>query len=286
MNRGQRCVPGKLNQILYVDLRNVVLFYQSSVLIQERETSTSLLGMNAVMCVLEGFLMIFWMPSLSAQPVGPAGGTSQQRTQSSGPSGESLFGAKCFVDACFTDGQFSWEGRALRDCRHCCAVTNLGLVSNRPKQSWEKTQPLPGVVLGEEHQLTEAESLFSCAVPTAHSALFPNWLQALWCCLGHSQGGCCVVLHHLAHGGTQAQGTQPLSVSPHWSLVHHAAQPCHIAAKACPFMWMPPAFYMDKSRSAFLLPLAVVVQHSTPGDTQWLPNCNLHLFLPKCPFVR
>lgn len=67
-------MPGKLNQILYVDLRNVVLFYQSSVLIQERETSTSLLGMNAVMCVLEGFLMIFWMPSLSAQPVGPAGG--------------------------------------------------------------------------------------------------------------------------------------------------------------------------------------------------------------------
>lgn len=62
----------------------------------------------------------------------------------------------------------------LGDLTPACAVTCSCLVSSRLRQTWEKAQPLPGVVLGEENLFTDAESLFVCEVPPAHSVLFPE----------------------------------------------------------------------------------------------------------------
>lgn len=128
------------------------------------------------------------------------------------------------MDACFTDGRFSWEGRTPWRLQQCCADTDSCLVSSRLNQSWERTQLLPGVVLGEENQLSEAESFFSYAVPLAHSALFPK-LTAGSSGLGGLQPG--RMLPGSASPGCGSQGTQPWGRGlPHCHLtgVWHATQ--------------------------------------------------------------
>lgn len=69
----------------------------------------------------------------------------------------------------------------LGDCTPGCAVTCSCLVSSRLRQTWEKAQPLPGVFLGEKHLFTDAESLFLCEVPPAHSGLFPIVAEGSFC---------------------------------------------------------------------------------------------------------
>lgn len=69
---------------------------------------------------------------------------------------------------------FCGKAGPLGDCTPRCAATCSCLVSSRLRQTWEKAQPLPGVVLGEKNLFTDAESLFLCEGLPAHSVVFPE----------------------------------------------------------------------------------------------------------------
>lgn len=69
---------------------------------------------------------------------------------------------------------FCGKAGPLGDCTPRCAATCSCLVSSRLRQTWEKAQPLPGVVLGEKNLFTGAESLSLCEDPPAHSVVFPE----------------------------------------------------------------------------------------------------------------
>lgn len=85
---------------------------------------------------------------------------------------------------------FCGKAGPLGDRTPGCAVTCSCLVSVRLRQSWGKTQPLPGVVLREKNLFTDAESLFLCEVPPAHSVLFPKLTGSSSVAARAPPGGC------------------------------------------------------------------------------------------------
>lgn len=119
---------------------------------------------------------------------------------------------------------FCGKAGPLGDCTLGCAVTCSYLVSSRLGQSWEKAQPLPGVVLGEKNLFTDAESLFLCEVPPAHSVLFPELTVGSSAAVGAPPGRVlcgsaspgCSSRCSVPAGGT-AQGTQHPSMWLSWS---------------------------------------------------------------------
>lgn len=119
---------------------------------------------------------------------------------------------------------FCGKAGPLGDRTPGCAVTCSCLVSGRLRQSWGKTQPLPGVVLREKNLFTDAESLFLCEVPPAHSVLFPELTGSSSAAAGAPPGRvpgwlCIAWLHLLAQpacGGTP-RGTQPPAMWLCWS---------------------------------------------------------------------
>lgn len=149
------------NQILCVELRNVLLFYEISVLIKGRESSSWLLGMNPKMCALLGCLVLssctyaipqgraFWVdlprgkvPCRTMQdpltlwlrhpgelpPLqrSSANASLQQVSQQSADLEQ-----KMLLLSVSLMGSFRGKGRPLGDCSY--------LVSSRRRQTWEKT---------------------------------------------------------------------------------------------------------------------------------------------------
>lgn len=220
---------------------------------------------------------------------------------------------------------FCVKAGPLGDCTPGCAVTCSCLVSSRLRQSREKAQPLPGVVLGEKNLFTDAESLFLCEVPPAYSVLLPELTVGSSAAVpappgrvlrGSALPGCSFWCSVPA-GGT-ARGTQHPSMWLCWSSalprppVLLAPLPAATPTLGSAALHDPAAFHprcapvspqkqihlcgcpcsphLDdagiRARVCFFfLSLRLVVQPAT-GDRQRLPNCILHLFISKRAFVR
>lgn len=203
----------------------------------------------------------------------------------------------------------SFCGKA--DCTRGCALTCSCLVSSRLRQSREKAQPLPGVVLGEKNLFTGAESLFLREVPRAHSVLFLRLTVGSFAAVqvlsgrplrGSALPGC-------RSWWQRARGAQPgghglfpwgfagvqRSRSPGTAGTTTTPAPALPTAPVSPRKWIhlcgcPQSRHLDNEGMRvqsyfFLLSLCLVVQPAT-GDRQRLPNCILHLFISKRAFVR